>query len=72
MSTVKDLDKNKNLGKGTYGTVCEDVWRGQKVAIKRILLSDIISNERGEEALKKLDHLNVIKLLHVESDSTFR
>jgi serine/threonine protein kinase len=72
MSTVKDFDKNKLLGQGGFGTVFEGVWCDKPVAIKRILLSDIISNERGEEALKKLDHLNVIKLLHVESDSTFR
>jgi hypothetical protein len=72
MSTVKDLSSNKILGKGAFGIVFEGVWCENPVAIKRIALSDIISNERGEEALKKLDHLNVIKLLHVESDSTFR
>ena len=72
MSNLRDLDKNKNLGKGKYGTVYEDVWREKPVAIKRILLSDVTSNEREEEALQKLDHPNVIKLLHVESDSKFR
>ena len=72
MSTVKYLDKNKRLGKGAFGTVFEGVWREKPVAIKRILLSDIVSNEREEEALQKLDHPHVIKLLHVESDSTFR
>ena len=72
MSTVKDLSSNKILGKGAFGTVYEGVWCAKLVAIKRIQLSDIVSNEREEEALKKLDHLNVIKLLHVESDSAFR
>ena len=66
------MDQNAILGKGKYGTVFEGVWREKPVAIKRILLSDITSSEREEEALKKLDHPNVIKLLHVESDSKFR
>ena len=57
---------------GRYGTVSEGVWRGKLVAIKRIQLTHIASNEREEEALQKLDHPNVIKLLHVASDSTFR
>ena len=72
MSTVKDFGQNKILGEGRYGTVFEGVWRGKPVAIKRIQLSDISSNQREEEALQKLEHPNVIKLLHVESDSTFR
>ena len=72
MFAVKDLDSNRILGQGSYGTVFEGVWRGKLVAIKRIHLIHISSNEREEEALQKLDHPNVIKLLHVESDSTFR
>ena len=72
MSNLRDLDKNKILGQGGFGTVFEGVWRGKPVAIKRIQLSDIASSEREEEALKKLDHPNIIKLLHVESDSKFR
>jgi serine/threonine protein kinase len=72
MSTVKDLSSNKILGKGGFGIVFEGVWRGKPVAIKRIALSDITSNEREEEALKKLDHPNVIKFTHVESDPMFR
>ena len=72
MSNLSNLDKNKILGQGGFGKVFKAVWGEQKVAIKRIQLSDITSNEREEEALQKLDHPNVIKLLHVESDSTFR
>jgi hypothetical protein len=72
MSTVKDLGQNKILGEGRYGIVFEGVWCGKPVAIKRIQLLHILSNQREEEALKKMDHPNVIKLLHVASDSTFR
>lgn len=64
--------QHKILGKGCYGTVFEGVWRKKPVAIKQISLSHIASREREEEALKKLDHPNIIKLLHVENDATFR
>ena len=72
MTTFKDLSSNKILGKGAFGTVYEGVWCAKLVAIKRIQLSDLASNEREEEALQKLDHPNVIKLLHVENDPMFR
>ena len=72
MSTVKDLSSNKLIGQGGFGKVFEAVWGEQKVAIKRIALSDITSNQREEEALQRLDHPNVIKLLHVENDPMFR
>ena len=72
MSNLSNLDKNKILGQGGYGTVYEGVWRAKPVAIKRIQLTQIKSNQREEAALQKLDHPNIIKLLHVESDSKFR
>ena len=72
MSNLRDLDKNKLLGQGAFGKVFEAVWCAKPVAIKRIALSDITSNQREEEALQRLDHPNVIKLLHVENDPMFR
>jgi hypothetical protein len=77
MSTTNDLSKNKILGQGGNGTVFEGVWCGKPAAIKRIELINISGedenkNQREEEALQRLDHPNVIKLLHVERDSTFR
>jgi serine/threonine protein kinase len=72
MSTAKVLGQNKILGEGRYGIVFEDVWRDKPVAIKRIQQLHISSNQREEEALKKLDHPNVIKLLHIDSHADFR
>jgi serine/threonine protein kinase len=43
----------------------------RKVAVKRIQIENV-ENNKEEEALKKLDHPNVVKLYHVESDSDFR
>ena len=76
MSTAKDLSQNKILGQGGYGNVYEGVWSGKPVAIKpKFNLSsfNIANNVKGEEeAWQKLDHPNVIKLLHIESNADFR
>ncbi len=43
---------------------------GEKVAVKR--LDRIGRNEKGEEALRRLNHPNVVKLLRVEEEKGFR
>ncbi len=45
---------------------------GKPVAVKRIQLTDVVSGEHEENALRRLLHPNVVKLLRVESDSNFR
>ncbi len=69
------IDRCKLIGKGIYGTVFEGTWKGtwkdKKVAVKRIQIENV-ENNQGEEALQKLDHPNVVKLYHVESNSDFR
>jgi predicted Ser/Thr protein kinase len=65
------IKKNAILGKGPYGTVFEGEWNGKKVAVKRIEKTKC-ENNKEDEALQKLDHPNVVKLYHVESDSDFR
>ena len=42
------------------------------VAVKRIQLAHIKSRDGEEEALRQLDHPNIMKLFHVESDEHFR
>ncbi len=65
------IDRNVVLGSGAYGTVFEGEWNRKKVAVKRIELEKC-ENSKEEEALQKLDHPNVVKLYHVESDLVFR
>lgn len=56
----------------------EGTWLGKTVAVKRIELLGQINDDanieikREEEALKKCDHPNVIKLFHVESSEDFK
>jgi serine/threonine protein kinase len=66
------IDRKKVLGKGAYGIVYEGTWRDRKVAVKRIQIENVENNKGEVEALQKLDHPNVVKLYHVESDSDFR
>jgi serine/threonine protein kinase len=66
------IDREKILGKGGYGIVYEGTWRDIKVAVKRIQIENVENNKGGEEALRKLDHPNVVKLYHVESDDDFK
>jgi serine/threonine protein kinase len=64
--------RNKILGEGGCAAVYEGEWHGKPVAVKRIPTNKVASNEREEDALKMLNHQNVIKLFHVESDEEFR
>jgi hypothetical protein len=63
----------KKLGLGGFGIVWEGVWRKQKVAVKRMEISDDrkLFHER-EENLLKFNHPNVVKMFHIESDSKFK
>ncbi len=68
------FEREKLLGKGGFGVVFEGNWNGNPVAVKRINLTDVDLKdlEKEETAMKPLDHPNVIRLLHVQSDQDFR
>ena len=63
----------KVLGSGGFGVVYQGFWGSTPVAIKRLQLIHVESNEKKEEeALRNLKHPNVIKMFHAESDANFR
>ncbi|KAI9557852.1 hypothetical protein GHT06_014602 [Daphnia sinensis] len=64
------FERSAELGEGAYGTVFLGEFEGRQVAVKRVLLSKFNKNE--EEFMRKLDHPNIIKLYHSESDHDFR
>ncbi len=64
------FDPRNRLGQGGTGSVFSGFWDNQGVAVKRVQSIDI--DEKEESALKQLDHKNVVKLLHVESDNAFK
>ncbi len=70
--STNEISQNKILGEGSFGVVFEGVWEGIPVAIKKIPKSDAKGIEQEGNTLKKCDHENVIKLLHVEEDKDFK
>ena len=83
--TIKSRDKvikvhnNEILGSGCNGLVCCGTLADRKekkktidVAIKRIALKYSSSNKREEQALRKLNHPNVIRLFYTTSHNNFR
>jgi hypothetical protein len=66
------FDRRKLMGTGgygRYGTVFEGQWRGIPVAVKRVENS---AKKRNESTLLNLNHPNVIKLFHIDSDEVFK
>jgi serine/threonine protein kinase len=64
------FDRSNRLGEGGYGSVFLGKFNGKEVAVKKVELHKVVENE--ELALKQLDHPNIIKLLHSESDKDFK
>jgi serine/threonine protein kinase len=60
---------DKLIGRGQYGQVYRGTCKGSDVAIK-IVLIDGGDREYGE--MKKLDHPNVLTLLHMEDKDPLR
>ncbi len=65
-------ETKKLLGEGGFGSVYLGEYNSTKVAVKRVLVTSTESYLNEEEALEKLDHPNVIKLLYFFSDQDFR
>ncbi len=65
--------RGKLLGRGGFGTVFEGEWKQQKVAVKKLQLTDLnCDHTREEEAMAKFDHPNVLKLFAVQQDDEFK
>ncbi len=64
----------KILGEGMYGIVFDGFWGPNRkpVAVKRLQLLHLESNEKEEEALRNLKHPYVIQIYHAENDKDFR
>ncbi|XP_059351755.1 uncharacterized protein LOC130694039 [Daphnia carinata] len=63
------LDRQKPIGAGGFGTVFKGKFGGREVAVKRLEMRHVDKIE--EEAMLKLDHPNIVKLLHCEKDEDF-
>ncbi|KZS11439.1 Uncharacterized protein APZ42_024219 [Daphnia magna] len=63
------IDGNPLLGQGTYATVFKGTFGGREVAVKRVQLHHV--DKREEDAMLKLEHPNIVKLLYYEKDNDF-
>lgn len=67
------INRSKDiLGKGAYGVVYRGTYEDEQVAVKRIQLDTLGSEDREVKLQIKLDHENVLKILTVEDDDDFR
>ena len=64
--------EDKFLGRGSYGQVFEGKYNGKAVAVKRIAPRNLSQSDREIYIMRKLNHPNVIKLIHVENDRNRR
>eukprot|EP01116_Phalansterium_solitarium_P003345 TRINITY_DN14166_c0_g1_i1.p1 TRINITY_DN14166_c0_g1~~TRINITY_DN14166_c0_g1_i1.p1 ORF type:complete len:596 (+),score=240.19 TRINITY_DN14166_c0_g1_i1:408-2195(+) len=68
----EDLSVGERISRGSSGDVYRGEWRGQDVAIKRLLVDELAINERFKhdfpfeiQLMSSMDHENVIKFLGV-------
>jgi serine/threonine protein kinase len=64
----------QRLGAGGFGTVYRGTYQGLEVAIKKIQIDRLTAERLGREheAMQKLEHSNVLKLIHWEDSNEFR
>jgi serine/threonine-protein kinase/endoribonuclease IRE1 len=68
---IQIKNKNTPLGSGGSSFVFAGTYKGKDVAVKRIQL--LVAAEDNEvKVMQKLDHPNIVKLLHVEKNDDFR
>ncbi|KAK4011188.1 hypothetical protein OUZ56_020301 [Daphnia magna] len=63
------FDHDALLGLGGFATVFKGKFGGREVAVKRVELRHV--DKREEEAMLKLEHPNIVKLLYCEKDNDF-
>ncbi|KZR97516.1 Uncharacterized protein APZ42_007562, partial [Daphnia magna] len=64
-----EFSREALLGKGRYGSVFEGKLENRQVAVKRVELQRVNSNE--EALMLQFKHPNIVKLLLCESDDNF-
>jgi hypothetical protein len=68
------LNREVLLGEGGYASVFSGTFRGREVAVKRVVQLVLTKSTANQEEiiLMQLDHLNIVKCFHWESDDNFK
>ena len=66
-----EFDRDVQLGQGGHGSVFPGTFKGNKVAVKRVLVTGA-TNENEENIMQQLDHPNIVKLFHFYTDNNFK
>ncbi len=67
-----EINRKKRLGQGGNAIVHEGRYKNEKVAVKRVQLVNLKSENREIEFLKRLNHPNVVQFKFVTEDENFR
>ncbi len=66
-----ELNNKVRLGEGGYGSVFPGTFQGRAVAVKRVQLIDA-SDDNEKSILMQLDHPNIVKCFHYDTDDNFK
>ena len=71
---AKPFTEGKLIGRGGFAPVYHGTYQNCDVAIKKIQIDNLNPKKapREYESMKRLDHPNVLKLLHWQDDADFR
>ena len=69
-----DFTLDEQLGQGGFGLVYRGTFRGCDHAIKRILIGRLTPERDAREydVMRRLDHPNIMKLIHMKDEKEFR
>ena len=71
---LRDLTLGKELGKGGFGLVYQGTFEGSDMGIKKVQMDFLDPNKASREYkfMRKLNHSNVLQLLHWKDKEEFR
>ena len=64
--------QSKPLRKSRFGVYFRGNYNGKEVVIKRVQLVKVLQDQREEEALRQLNHSNILLFHTIETDQHFK
>jgi hypothetical protein len=64
--------QSRPLRKSRFGVYFRGSYNGKEVVIKRVQLVKLLQDQREEEALRQLNHPNILLFHTIETDQHFK